>query len=123
MSVLIDAVEPVHGLSHEGGVWHRETHIRSSLVVQDSGLLLSWHLDTLVSRLVTTREGHLVAVHNYIFVTLKEILLEALCVNHGWTQVDVTRVKTPADVIVVPRANLHVNAFEVTPSATVQWLV
>ena len=70
--------------------------------------------------MVAAREGPPVAVHNDIFVTFEEFLLETLRINHWWAQVDVAWVETSANIVVVPRANFEVNAFEVAFGATLQ---
>ena len=100
-SVLLDAIESIHGLSHQGGVRDDLLHVASPLVVQDGSLLFTWNLDTLESLLVTAREGHLVTVHDNIFVTLQEIHLEASGIDHGWAKVDIGWVQASIDCVVV----------------------
>ena len=100
-TVLLDAVEAVLGLGHEGRVRDRVPDVARMLVVQNGRLLLTWHLDALQRALVTAREGHFVTVHDDVFVTLEEVLLEAPSVDHRWAQVHVLWVQTSINSVVV----------------------
>lgn len=73
--------------------------------------------------MVTAREGYLFAVHDNILVTLQEFLLEALSIDHGRAQVDAGWVKATSNGVVVPGADLEVDAFEVAFGAAVQRLI
>ena len=77
------------------------TNVTGPLVVQDGSLLLTWHLDSLDCALITAGEGHLVTVHDNIFVALQEVHLEAPSVDHRRAQVDVRWVQASIDCIVV----------------------
>ena len=100
-SILLYGVESIHRLSHQRRVRDGMTNVTGPLVVQDGSLLLTWHLDSLDSALITAREGHLVTVHDNIFVALQEVHLEAPSVDHGRAQIDVGWVQASIDCIVV----------------------
>ena len=70
--------------------------------------------------MVTAREGHLVTVHNDVFVALEEVLLEAFGVNHGWAQVNIVCIKTASDAVSVSGADLEVTLLEVALGAALK---
>ena len=86
-------------------------------------MLITWNWHAFQVALVTAREGYLVAVHDNILVSLQEILLEPLSIDHGRAQVNAGWVKTASNGVVVPGANLEVDAFEVASGAAVQRLI
>ena len=100
-SILLYGVESIHRLSHQSRVRDGMTNVTGPLVVQDGSLLLTWHLDSLDCALITAGEGHLVTVHDNIFVALQEVHLEAPSVDHRRAQVDVRWVQASIDCIVV----------------------
>ena len=100
-SIFLYGVESIHRLSHQCGVRDGVKNVAGPLVVQDGSLLLTWHLDSLDSALITAREGNLVTVHDNIFVALQEIHLEAPSVDHGRAMIDVCWVQASIDCIVV----------------------
>ena len=122
-SIFLDRVKSILGPSHHGRVRDSVAHVAGPLVVQDSGLLLTWHLNSLDGALVTARVGHLVAVHDNVFVALQELHLEAPSVDHGRALVNISGVQASIDCVVVARADLELDTLEVALRSAVQRLV
>ena len=84
------------------------------LVVENAGNVIASILQSLECLLV---RGALVLVrvlvHNNALVARQEFLLEGLCINHGWSQVQVFRIKTELVRVTVTRANLVVDTCEI----------
>ena len=84
------------------------------LVVENAGNVIASILQSLECLLV---RGALVLVrvlvHNNALVARQEFLLERLCINHGWSQVQVFRIKTELVRVTVTRANLVVDTCEI----------
>lgn len=85
------------------------------LVVENASNVITSILQSLECLLVRgTLVLVLVLVHNNAFVARQEFLLEGLCINHGWSQIQVFRVKAELVRVTVTRANFVVDPCEIT---------
>ena len=115
------SVSQVFELTHQLRVRNSVLHVTRPAMVQNNRLLLSWDLNAAQVLLIATIVvSILVTVHDHVLVSLQEVQLESLSVNHGWSQVQVVRVKASTSVIPVSGSDLEVNAFKVCLLAS--WL-
>ena len=63
-----------------------------------------------------------VLVHNNALIARQEFLLERLCIDHGWSQVQVFRVKAELVRISVTRTNLVVDPCEIALSTATPYV-
>ena len=101
-------------------------HKRLSVVVKDLGLGVSVDLQALdIGLVVAAFFGLFIVVHYGVFVACEELELILLCVNHGWTQVQVLWVESALVVrgVSMSRTNLVDDSFKHTLSLPVLRIV
>ena len=96
-------------MRHQVRIGEGLTDIGSSLVVQYSCLLLTRHLQTLVTGLIRCHFRLIwILVQNCLFISCKEPLLEGLSIDHRWSLQEIVSLHSHRCQIAMGRPDLEI---------------